>query len=382
MASETEDLTSGGQGRHRAATDPRRLPVPPEARPGSTGPRLEGVDLARGLAVLSMLVAHLGPVGGVLDVSEYLTAPLFAVVIGVAMGLTLGRPRVARRTFVLDNALRGVLLVLLGVVLQAVYDQIDVVLPYLGILVIVLAPLAVLLRPLPVLTVGLVVAGAVLGPIVTERMRGAVGPDAPGLLRDLAMWTATGPSYRLVSFLPMALAGVVLALLVPRLTAGLAAAVSVVLLAASGVVHGVGRTTADGAAAYSGTTAEVLAATLLAGGAVVGCIALVGARDRVPAAGAVLSPVLSVGRLALTAYTLQILVLAAVAAARGGASDDSWAVLAGTTVVVVGVCWALDRRVGTGPLEVLVRAARVPGRGRHGGPVSGRRPPREQRPRP
>ena len=73
---------------------------------------------------------------------------------------------------------------------------------------------------------------------------------------------------------------------------------------------------------------------------------------------------LATGRLALTAYALQVLVLAAVAAVRDGAPDDGWAMLAGTTVLVVGVCWLLDRRWGTGPLEWLVHRLRVRPRGR------------------
>ena len=62
---------------------------------------------------------------------------------------------------------------MLGVLLQAIYAQIDVVLPYLGVLVIVLAPLALLLYRMPVLTVGLAGALAVVGPIVVERVREA-----------------------------------------------------------------------------------------------------------------------------------------------------------------------------------------------------------------
>ena len=144
--------------------------------------RLDGLDAARGLAVVSMLVAHLSPVGGVLDVSEYLTAPLFAVIIGISMGVRLTERRPAPTWFLLDNAQRGLVLIVLGVLLQAIYAQIDVVLPYLGVLIIVLAPLALLLHRVPVLTVGLAGALAVVGPIVVERVREAYPVDG----RDLA----------------------------------------------------------------------------------------------------------------------------------------------------------------------------------------------------
>ena len=62
---------------------------------------------------------------------------------------------------------------MLGVLLQSIYAQIDVVLPYLGVLVIVLAPLALLLHRVPVLTLGIAGALAVVGPLVVERAREA-----------------------------------------------------------------------------------------------------------------------------------------------------------------------------------------------------------------
>ena len=336
------------------------------ARAGLRGPgRLDGVDLARGLAVLSMLVAHLSPVHGLLDVSEYLTAPLFAVVIAVSMALRLQTGAVHPGRFVADNVLRGLLLLVVGLLLQQTYRQVDVVLPALGVLVVVLAPLAVALRRLPVLTVGLAVATAVLGPVVTDRARDAVvAGRVTGPLHDLLLWTAAGEHYRLVSFLPMALGGLALTLLLPRLDGALPAAVTGgVLVGAAGLVHLMGTRTESGAAAYSGTTAEVLAATFLACGVLALALAVTAtARDHVPRLSTVLQPLLATGRLALTGYVLQILVLALVSLARGGASDDSLLLLALTTAVVVGACTLLDRRFGTGPLELLARAVRVPRR--------------------
>ena len=147
----------------------------------SRSTRLDGLDAARGLAVVSMLIAHLSPVGGPANITEYLTAPLFAVVIGVAMGLVLEDRRPPGRTFLRDNALRGILLVLLGVLLQALYDQIVVVLPYLGLLIIVLAPVALLLHRVPIVTLGVAAGLAVLSPLVMERARERRlrHPDAP-----------------------------------------------------------------------------------------------------------------------------------------------------------------------------------------------------------
>ena len=331
--------------------------------------RLEGLDAARGFAVISMLVAHLSPAGGVFTISEYLTAPLFAVVIGVAMGIHLADRRPGAGQFLLENLQRGVLLILLGVLLQEMYFWIIVVLPYLGLLIVVLAPLALLLHRAPLLTLGLAVAGAVLGPIVRERVDGAwgVGGDLPAGAGDLVTWLALGEAYRVLSFLPMALGGLALATVLRRVTeVPVAYAVSGVLLASAAVAYLLGRGSVGGSAPYSGVTAEVIGATLLATGAVVASFVVLHLARQV-GLGRLLDPVLATGRLALTAYTLQILYLAVLEVFRGGASDDTWLVLVSTTVVVLGACWALDRWWGTGPLEWVFHRLRPTPRpaGRH-----------------
>ena len=304
-----------------------------------------------------MLVAHLCPAGGIFIVSEYLTAPLFAVIIGISMGVRLDERRTPAGTFLLDNLQRGLVLVVLGVLLQSLYSQIDVVLPYLGVLVIVLAPLALLLHRVPVLTLGIAGAAAVVGPLVVERAREA-STTVAGTTPDLLGWVATGHSYRLVSFLPMALGGVALASVLRRAARPPEGyVVAGVLFVLSVAAYGLGRGTPDGSAAYSGTTAEVVGATFLAAATVVASCVAVDLLRRV-GAGAVLGPWLSTGRLALTAYTLQILYLTVIQIAVGPRRDDSWLILGSTTLVVVGGCWLLERRFGTGPLEWAIHQLR------------------------
>jgi uncharacterized membrane protein YeiB len=323
--------------------------------------RLDGLDAARGLACVSMLVAHLCPTGGPFLVSEYLTAPLFAVIIGVSMGVVLTERRPPTARFVRDNLQRGLFLILLGVLLQQVYAQIVVVLPYLGLLIIVMAPLAVLLHRRPVLTMAVAAAGAAAGPLVLERARLALDQHIaawPSWWEDLVRWVGAGESYRLVSFLPMALGGLGLATVLRRATRPREGCAAVgALLAASAVAYLLGRSTSHGSAAYSGSTAEVVGATLLAAGAVIASFLLLDLATRL-GAGRLVDPVLSTGRLALTAYTLQILFLAIAALARGPVPDDSWLVLTSTTCVVVGGCWLFERRLGTGPLEWVVHRTR------------------------
>lgn len=338
----------------------------------SRSTRLDGLDAARGLAVVSMLIAHLSPVGGPADITEYLTAPLFAVVIGVAMGLQLDERRPSTGTFLRDNALRGILLVALGIGLQELYAQVVIVLAYLGLLVVVLAPLALLLHRMPVVTLGVAAGLAVVAPVVMERARDwlVANPGAPGMLVDLVRWVAAGSSYRVVSLLAMALGGLALATVLRR--AGrlpTAWVVGGLLMAASLAAYLLGAASPDGSAAYSGSSAEIVGATLLACGSVVLSFACLQAlRDL--GAGRVAAPLLATGRLALTAYTVQILWLALLAALRDNAPDDAWWILASSLVLVVGTCWALDRWWGTGPLEWLVHRLRRPvlaPPGRHAG---------------
>ena len=335
-----------------------------------TSGRLDGLDAARGLAVVSMLVAELAPVGGVLELSEYLAAPLFAVILGVAMGLHLLERQPGVGWFLLQNLQRGLLLVVLGVLLQQVSGPVVVALPAFGLLIIVLAPLAVLLHRAPVLTMGIAAAGAVLGQILHERVQGAYAPaatdDGPAPTGHVLDWLVLGDVYRVSSLLPMALAGLALATVLRRVTEPPEAyAVAGVLLVAAAAAYLLGEGS-GGAAPHSGTTAEVVGGTFLAMGAVVVAFLLLHHARRVGLVR-VLDPVVATGRLALTAYTIQILVLALVGVVRGGADDDSWVVLVATTALVLAACWALERRWGTGPVEWVVHRLRPAPRhvGRH-----------------
>ena len=104
-----------------------------------------GVDAVRGLALISMFVAHAAPVpgpGDVLILSEYLTAPLFAVLVGV--GAELSSRRGSRG--IVAAAIRGAVLVVVGLVLERAGSQVVVILVYLGVLTWVMALLARLSR--------------------------------------------------------------------------------------------------------------------------------------------------------------------------------------------------------------------------------------------
>lgn len=214
-----------------------------------SGDRLIWLDLARGFAVVSMIIAHTWPWGGLWSVVEYLTAPWFALLIGLSLSLAWqkGRERPAR--FVLDNVVRGGLLIALGISLQTVYAQIVVVLQTLGALTVVAALLMV----------------------------------------------------------------------------------------------------------ASGTSAEVLGATLLSLSATVLCMWLV---HVLGAAGTRrwLGAVVDTGRMALSAYCLQILALAAIVGLwLPGRRDDHWWVTASVTAICLGTSWLWLRFFRQGPVEAVLR---------------------------
>lgn len=334
-------------------------PLPLDTTTGA-GPRVRdlGIDAARGLALVSMFVAHFAPTagpGGVLDLSEYLTAPLFAFLIG--WGAELGRGRHGEVVAVL---VRAAALVGIGLLLERTDAQIVVVLVWLGALTL----LCLVLVRLPDLALlGVAVALYVLEPrLLTSTStslgewrfeRLLAGESADGLYPRLLELTVAGPYYRLTSMLVVACLGIVLARHAGRL-------VTVVSLAGCGLLAagmvGAQRAGTLDMAPYTGTPA-VLTFEVVLVVTVVQAVRL--AATYVPAAA---RPLADAGRVTLTAYVVQILVAHQwVQDREPGFRDDSWALLAAMVVVSLALGWAWPRLVrrdpwSRGPVEGLERA--------------------------
>ena len=143
-----------------ATTVPRTAARSVQEPPAGARPRARyvGVDLARLLAVIGMMAAHLVAVNAgapgtseldirAAEIAEMLTtgiaAPLFAVLGGLSAvfatrrALSTGRVGAA----IASIALRGVILVLLGLALGYIVSPIVVVLVYYGVAMILVAPL-------------------------------------------------------------------------------------------------------------------------------------------------------------------------------------------------------------------------------------------------
>lgn len=101
----------------------------------SKRPRILGLDIARGLAILGMIYLHLGhPLWQAKVILSGLPAALFAVIAGVTMMLiwTNATARAATLQTIAKLAARGALITLIGLALLPVGGEIQVVLVVLG----------------------------------------------------------------------------------------------------------------------------------------------------------------------------------------------------------------------------------------------------------
>lgn len=322
--------------------------------------RIVGVDVARGMAVLGMLIAHAVPRT---DDTELLvdgrSAVLFASLAGVSLGLLSGgavRPgsigRANARRVVL---IRALVILPLGLILWTLGSGIAVILDYYAVMFMLLIPLLFASR---LVLAGIGVSLLVAGPILVawgERLEQAGTP-----LRGFD-WFITG-YFPASAWLPLLLAGLICARSdLRRRRTQLAVLVSGLAAMAAGygaaaLLPGVS------AAAHSSSHAELIGSGGFAF-ALLG-LALIAAPDAGSRRGgvlrAVLWPVAAVGAMPLTVYTGQILVLAIIAAGPAGRHYADWPLLAGLIIGSLSLATVWRLRFGAGPLERLLRAVSDP----------------------
>jgi len=305
--------------------------------------------VVRGLAILSMYVAHVAPSGGpgqLLNLSEFLTAPLFALVIGCAAALS------ASRTRWVAVIVRGAALVGLGLLLDRLGAQVDDILPYLGVLVVVAHALALGPRRVTAVITGFfAIAAPVLQSLARDRLGDALGTDRSTALLQLV---AAGPHYRLVTLVVWAGVGVLVGRFVvrsPQEFIPFLALPPLVLTAALLVAKRAGWIDL---VPYSGSHVEILM-----GAAIALSVLILG----VAAARYLRLGVLArLGRMSLSLYAAQLVLLGAWVGPLGHATDDSWLVLALLVLISLTLSegWRLLSGPGRGPLEwPLDRLARA-----------------------
>lgn len=313
------------------------------------------LDVARGLAVVSMVVAHTAPVGGIFNISEYLTMPWFAMLMGCGFWFAWHQRPQSAVGFGLAGTVRGLLLVGFGLLIEPIHPQVVVVLETLGVASIAVAWLTPVLAVRPLLTT--VVAGVVIA------LSAVVIPWATGSLAGLsgaAEWwvrtLAAGPYYRAITMAFWMLLGLGVADLLQRRRAsrGHITFAAIVTLLATGSIHlSMKRSFGDEFLPYSGTPYETLHNAVLAMAATL-CVVV--ALAWVPAVARWLEPLAALGRLALTGYVMQLVILAALTTwFLDGGRDDHWWVLLTTVALLVGGAWVWERLGWPRPLETLLR---------------------------
>ncbi len=296
-----------------------------------------------------MYVAHTAPTSRldpVLNLTEYLTYPLFAALVG--MGAVLSTSRVFG-----GAAVRGGVLVVLGLLLDRLDAQVVIVLVYLGLLTWVSYPLA-RCRTGVIAVVGAVALVATTpvrhGLLDTRTSLYVHGHVTAAHLLD---YVATGDEYQLLSMIGFAAAGMVLLRLVRSGTlAGrsrqLVVGSAVLLLA--GVYALLVRHVVGHLEPYEASWTEHLFCLLL----VVATALLV--LGLAPGLGVLSTTSAAMGRMTLTLYVLQICYLSVWADQHPGSTDNRWA---NTAVLILGsvavaLVWPRVVRAGRfrrGPLE-------------------------------
>jgi uncharacterized membrane protein len=364
----------------------------PQARGVASTTRLLGIDAARGIALLGMMVIHIvpsqgetGAIAAAYDIAHGRASALFAVLAGMSLALADGGARGpvgGYRTMVARAAVRAVLVGVVGLVLAAAGTPILVILTYYGLLFLLASPLIRL--PAAVLAL-LALSWAVTGPVVSHALRSTYGleqflespsfpalADDPGRVVTGLLLTGTYPA---LTWLAYALAGAALGRVALR-TGGLAAlaagglGLAVAALTSSALLVERGRsalttadpfTTVEGnfygttpteswwwlvvARPHSGTPFDMLATI----GSSVLVVAVLLILVRGPAAVA-WRWLTAAGSMTLSLYSLHVLMVALDVGGRAPAAQV-W-LLQATIVLLVGLAWrTLLRR---GPLEAAV----------------------------
>jgi uncharacterized membrane protein YeiB len=404
---------------------PPHAAVPPDAtaadRPAGLSPapstgRLLGIDLARGLAVLGMYAAHVGPdpeaggpLGLVMELARGRSSALFALLAGFTLVLITGRPHPltgrAGRQAVTRMIIRSVVLIALGFALTALDTDVDVILAFYGLTFLVILPLyrlrartlallaavCALVMPQVLYAVRLSIEeGSWADAIVAADPLARVS-DTDGFMELL--FTGEYPVLTWASFMlagmavarldltrravrgRLAVTAGVLAILghggswlalrlVPHARATVAAATDGGSAASAWWSDTVGLVVDDTPAAWllvgaphSQTTFSVLGNT---GAALLVVVACVTAMERLPRFATLVGPVRALGMTALTAYVLHILAIREFGMKDGTGPALFDLLLHGSVAMLLATAWT--RRWRRGPLEHLLHVSARPAR--------------------
>lgn len=355
--------TGAGPGTAPTAAAPTARPVP------GRRPRVVGVDVARGLAVLGMFTAHLGAYGeqwrspvDLLHVADGRSAALFALLAGVSTGLMTGGPvppagphlhRAVVRVLV-----RCAVLWLVGLVMVALGTPVAVILPSYAL---VLAVAVVALPWPPWASLSVAAVSVLLGPLVLLVARRA-SEDGVAWLALQPVDILVGQYYPGVVWMGYVLVGLAVAradLDGPRAPVLLVGAGAVLTVVGYGTGAYVGARVTDPtlrtllSVEPHADTAPELTGNIGVGLVVLGlCVAVGRAWPRL------VEPLAAVGTLAFTAYCGHLVAIAILGDLVVWNARNS--TLVAFVVVTVAVAWAWRAFVRRrGPLEWLLHQPSV-----------------------
>jgi hypothetical protein len=329
--------------------------------------RLVVPDVLRGFAIMAMLVAHSSPliplvpapVALIISSLNDLASPLFALVMGMAAAIVLGRVPATRRSIaiaIVQNTVRGLILVALGIWLSTWGSWIAIVLAPLGFTLIVGAPLLFLRARWIVFTL---VITLVVGSPVVGFVSAVVPPDlsqTSPLGYFLVSTFFTNPHYRVLSLLPFFLAGALLlrhGFARDRLLIGLAIAAPLTYVVRPLWTH---FTTVP---VFSGSYPDTLHDIGLVLAVYVVAVSLAGVTG-LPGrsvVSVVFLPLRGIGSLALSIYVLQVGVVALIGLSQPSLSLPGNHYLLAAAIIIgvpaVGLIWWAF--LGTGPIERAMR---------------------------
>lgn len=330
-----------GERRLLRKTAPRRLLIP---------------DVLRGFAIIAMLIAHAAPfVPNVPWAVSFVTAqfsdvasPLFALVMGMSAELLWRRGGPVGRTL-LQQMLRGLFLVALGVWMATWGSWVAIVLAYLGLLIIIGAP--ILLARTPVVIAVTAVLLLASQPLLDLARTWLWVYSAPLPVAEVMTWLFLGPQYRVVNLLPMFLIGGLLirhGLQRDRLLWVLAVIAPLAYLA-----WGIGQRLGQ---VRSGDYLDTLHDFgLVLAVYVVVVIAATVRRDGAQRFwGAIFVPLRACGQVALSLYLLHVALIAAWNNANGRPVENVYAGWIVIVPVMILVGWLWWRFIGTGPVEYVM----------------------------
>jgi uncharacterized membrane protein len=354
----------------------------------ATRSRVDGVDTARGLALIGMFIAHAAPAATTPEFAELLGIAderprlLFALTAGLALGFISGgtRPTPAAPGFAggpmraalrRQISIRAVILIVLGLVIAAtVAPLVFIILDVYGVAFLVMIPLLFLPKRIA-LGIGIVALAIAPGLALVISRQQWVADTRLARLNLTVDWFFSG-AYPVIEWVPVMLIGLALARYgmtnrrVVAWTALVGTSAAVTLLPIGVALIRLGeaqqtdpvavddalRTLAVGESLQA--LGNVGVGTLIVAAAITLTVFAVEPVRRV--ASAVLSPITAMGAMPFTIYTVHLVVLAgAIHVEDGYRTDDSWPLTIGLIVGSMVFAWTWRRFIGRGPLEMGMR---------------------------